>query len=40
LHNPFAQLGDDATEVISPEGFEKSKQEAEIYSYSLQIDKF
>lgn len=22
LHNPFAQLGDDATEVISPEGFE------------------
>lgn len=40
LHNPFAQLGDDATEVISPESFEKSKQEAEIYSYSLQIDKF
>ncbi len=40
LHNPFAQLGDDATEVISPEGFEKSKQDAEIYSYSLQIDKF
>lgn len=40
LHNPFAQLGDDATQVISPEGFEKSKQEAEIYSYSLQIDKF
>lgn len=40
LHNPFAQLGDDATEVISPEGFEKSKQDAEIFSYSLQIDKF
>ncbi|MEG8265766.1 hypothetical protein MKS78_18265 [Acinetobacter baumannii] len=40
LHNPFAQLGDDATEVISPEGFEKSKQDAEIYSYSLQIYKF
>ncbi len=39
LHNPFAQLGDDATEVISPEAFEKSKQEAEIYTYSLQIDK-
>ena len=40
MHNPFAQLGDDATEVISPEGFEKSKQDAEIYSYSLQIYKF
>lgn len=40
LHNPFAQLGDDATQVISPESFEKSKQEAEIYNYSLQIDKF
>lgn len=40
LHNPFAQLGDDATQVISPEDFEQSKKEAEIYSYSLQLDKF
>ena len=39
LHNPFAQLGEDAIEVISPEGFEQSKKEAEIYSYRLLIDK-
>lgn len=39
LHNPFAQLGEDAIEVISPEGFEQSKEEAEIYSYRLLIDK-
>lgn len=39
LHNPFAQLGEDAVEVISPEGFEQSKEEAEIYSYRLLIDK-
>lgn len=39
LHNPFAQLGEDAIEVISPEGFEQSKEEAEIYSYRLIIDK-
>ena len=39
LHNPFAQLGDDAIDVISPESFEKSKQQAEIYSYTLQIEK-
>jgi hypothetical protein len=34
LHNPFAQLGDDAIEVISPESFEESKQQAEIYTYT------
>lgn len=39
LHNPFAQLGDDATEVISPESFEQSKEEAEIYSYNMMIEK-
>ena len=39
LHNPFAQLGEDAVEVISPEGFEQSKEEAEIYSYRLLVDK-
>lgn len=39
LHNPFAQLGEDAIEVISPEGFEHSKEEAEIYSYRLIVDK-
>ena len=39
LHNPFAQLGEDAVEVVSPEGFEQSKEEAEIYSYRLTIDK-
>lgn len=39
LHNPFAQLGEDAVEVISPDGFEQSKEEAEIYSYRLLIDK-
>lgn len=39
LHNPFAQLGDDAADVIPPESFEQSKQEAEIYNYSMQIDK-
>jgi len=39
LHNPFAQLGEDAVEVISSEGFEQSKEEAEIYSYRLFIDK-
>lgn len=39
LHNPFAQLGDDAIDVISPESFETSKQQAEIYTYTLQIAK-
>lgn len=39
LHNPFAQLGDDAIEVISPESFEESKQQAEIYTYTVQIEK-
>lgn len=39
LHNPFAQLGEDAIEVISSEGFEQSKEDAEIYSYRLFIDK-
>lgn len=39
LHNPFAQLGDDAADVIPPESFEQSKQEAEIYNYLMQIDK-
>jgi len=39
LHNPFAQLGEDAVEVISSEGFEQSKEEAEIYSYRMSIDK-
>lgn len=39
LHNPFAQLGDDAIEVISPESFEESKQQAEIYTYTLEIEK-
>lgn len=39
LHNPFAQLGEDAVEVISSEGFEQSKEEAEIYSYRLLINK-
>ena len=39
LHNPFAQLGDDAIDVISPESFEKSKQQAEIYTYSLKLEK-
>lgn len=37
LHNPYAQLGDEAKEVISPESFEQSKQDAEIYSYNLRI---
>lgn len=40
LRNPYAQLGEDATEVIEPASFEQSKQKAEIYSYSLSIDKF
>jgi len=39
LHNPFAQLGDDAAEVISPESFEQSKEQAEIYSYNMLIEK-
>lgn len=39
LHNPFAQLGDDAIEVISAESFESSKQQAEIYTYILKIEK-
>lgn len=39
LHNPFAQLGSDALEVITPESFEESKKEAEIYSYRIQIEK-
>ena len=39
LHNPFAQLGEDAAEVVSPDSFEQSKKSAEIYSYRLLIDK-
>ena len=39
LHNPFAQLGSDAIDVISPESFEESKQQAEIYTYTVQIEK-
>lgn len=39
LHNPFAQLGEEATKVVSPESFEQSKQHAEIYSYTLKIQK-
>ncbi|MGA4438872.1 DEAD/DEAH box helicase [Psychrobacter pocilloporae] len=39
LHNPFSQLGDDAVEVISSESFEQSKEDAEIYSYRMSIDK-
>ncbi|MEN8626073.1 DEAD/DEAH box helicase [Psychrobacter proteolyticus] len=39
LHNPYAQLGEDAVEVISSEGFEQSKEEAEIYSYRMSINK-
>lgn len=39
LHNPFAQLGEDAAEVVSPDSFEESKEQAEIYSYRLLIDK-
>ena len=39
LHNPFAQLGSDALEVITPENFEESKKEAEIYSYRMQVEK-
>lgn len=39
LHNPFAQLGEEAAEVVSPDSFEQSKEKAEIYSYRLLIDK-
>ena len=39
LHNPFAQLGEDAAEVVSPKSFDDSKREAEIYSYRLLIEK-
>ncbi len=39
LHNPFAQLGDDAVEVVSAESFEESKQQAEIYTYTLRLNK-
>lgn len=38
LHNPYAQLGEEAAAVISPDSFEQSKQEAEIFSYDLQIE--
>lgn len=37
LHNPYAQLGDDAKQVVPPESFEQSKQDAEIFSYSMSI---
>ena len=39
LHNPFAQLGEDAAEVVSPDSFDESKKQADIYSYRLLIDK-
>ncbi|CAA0201136.1 DEAD/DEAH box helicase [Acinetobacter baumannii] len=39
LHNPFAQLGEDALDVVTPESFEAAKQQAEIYSYTLSIHK-
>jgi len=38
LHNPYAQLGEEAAAVISPDSFEQSKQAAEIFSYDLQIE--
>lgn len=37
LHNPYAQLGEEASTVISPESFEKAKQDAEIFNYDLNI---
>jgi SNF2 family DNA or RNA helicase len=39
LHNPFAQLGEDAIEVVPLDSFEEAKEAAEIYSYNLLIDK-
>ena len=39
LHNPFAQLGDDATQVISEDSFTASKEKAEIYTYSARLEK-
>lgn len=39
LRNPYAQLGDEAVEVIPPASFEHSKEVAEIFSYSLLIHK-
>jgi SNF2 family DNA or RNA helicase len=38
LHNPYAQLGEEAAAVVSPDSFEQSKQAAEIFSYDLQIE--
>ncbi|HNJ87812.1 MAG TPA: SNF2-related protein, partial [Agitococcus sp.] len=35
--NPYSQLGEDATTVIPPESFEKSKQQANIFSYDLTV---
>lgn len=37
LHNPFAQLGDSAKKVITPESFEQAKVDAEIFQYDLAI---
>ncbi|HMX99832.1 MAG TPA: SNF2-related protein [Agitococcus sp.] len=37
LKNPYSQLGEDATTVIPPESFEKSKQQANIFSYDLTV---
>lgn len=39
IHNPFAQLGDDAIDVISPESFETSKKQADIYTYTIKVEK-
>lgn len=38
LHNPYAQLGEDAVKVVSPESFEKSRQDADIFSYDLTVE--
>lgn len=37
LSNPYAQLGEEAAEVVSPESFERAKEQAEIYNYNLRI---
>ena len=37
LRNPYTQLGEQAANVLSPESFEKSREEAEIFFYDFDI---
>ena len=38
LRNPYTQLGEQAAKILSPESFEKSREDAEIFFYDFDIN--